>query len=99
VVYAQELMPARVGTVAGLFFGLAFGLGGIGAAVLGEVADATSIQTMFHVSAFLPVIGLLAGFLPHLDTESRRRRLPTPSVDLTGNVEPSPEQGQSVDGH
>lgn len=99
VVYAQELMPARVGTVAGLFFGLAFGLGGIGAAVLGEVADATSIQTMFHVSAFLPLIGLLAGFLPHLDTESRRRRLPTPSVDLTGNVEPSSVQGQPVDGH
>ncbi|MDH3309163.1 MAG: MFS transporter [Gammaproteobacteria bacterium] len=99
VVYAQELMPARVGTVAGLFFGLAFGLGGIGAAVLGEVADATSIQTMFHVSAFLPVIGLLAGFLPHLETESRRQRLPTPSVDLTGNVEPSPVQGQSGDGH
>jgi len=98
VVYAQELMPARVGTVAGLFFGLAFGLGGIGAAVLGEVADATSIQTMFHVSAFLPVIGLLAGFLPHLETESGRQRLPTPAVDLTGNVEPSPVQGQSVDG-
>ena len=87
VVYAQELMPSRVGTVAGLFFGLAFGLGGIGAAVLGEVADATSIQTMFHVCAFLPVIGLLAGFLPHLETEGQRLRLPTPAVDLTGNVE------------
>lgn len=96
VVYAQELMPARVGTVAGLFFGLAFGLGGIGAAVLGEVADATSIQTMFHVSAFLPVIGLLAGFLPHLETEGRH--LLTPAVDLTGNVEANPVQARSVDG-
>ena len=90
VVYAQELMPSRVGTVAGLFFGLAFGLGGIGAALLGEIADATSIQTMFHVCAFLPIIGLLAGFLPDLETESRRQRLSATAVDLTGNVEATP---------
>ena len=90
VVYAQELMPRRVGTVAGLFFGLAFGLGGIGAAVLGEVADATSIQAMFHLCAFLPVIGLLAAFLPHLETESRR--LQVAAVDLTGNVESGPAE-------
>jgi FSR family fosmidomycin resistance protein-like MFS transporter len=92
VVYAQELMPSRVGTVAGLFFGFAFGLGGIGAAVLGELADATSIQLMFHVCAFLPVIGLLAGFLPDLETESRRQRPLTAAVDITGNVETSPVQ-------
>jgi FSR family fosmidomycin resistance protein-like MFS transporter len=87
VVYAQELMPSRVGTVAGLFFGFAFGLGGIGAAVLGELADATSIQFVFHVCAFLPVIGLLAGFLPNLETESRVQHLPAAAVDITGNVE------------
>jgi FSR family fosmidomycin resistance protein-like MFS transporter len=90
VVYAQELMPTRVGTVAGLFFGFAFGLGGIGAAVLGQIADTTSIRFMFHVCAFLPVIGLLAGFLPDLETESRRRRLPAAAVDITGNVEAGP---------
>lgn len=67
VVYAQELMPSRVGTVAGLFFGLAFGLGGIGAAVLGELADATSIGFVYQLCAFLPVIGLLAGFLPAVE--------------------------------
>lgn len=87
VVYAQELMPSRVGTVAGLFFGFAFGLGGIGAAVLGELADATSIQYVFHVCAFLPVIGLLAGFLPNLEIESRSQQLTTAAVDITGNVD------------
>lgn len=94
VVYAQELMPSRIGTVAGLFFGFAFGLGGIGAAVLGEFADATSIQLMFHVCAFLPIIGLLASFLPPLETESRRQRLTTAAVDMTGNADASPEQAQ-----
>lgn len=67
VVYAQELVPSRVGAVSGLFFGFAFGLGGIGAAVLGELADATSIRFVFQVCAFLPLIGLLAGFLPRVD--------------------------------
>jgi FSR family fosmidomycin resistance protein-like MFS transporter len=76
VVYAQELMPSRVGAVAGLFFGFAFGLGGIGAAVLGELADATSIGFVYHLCSFLPVIGLLAGFLPQTeDGRSRRRAL------------------------
>ncbi|MDE8348129.1 MAG: MFS transporter [Acidocella sp.] len=64
VVYAQELTPGRVGAVSGLFFGLAFGLGGIGAAVLGELADWTSIQFVYRVCAFLPIIGLAAAFLP-----------------------------------
>ena len=68
VVYGQELMPGRVGMVSGLFFGIAFGLGGIGAAVLGEVADWTSIEFVYRVCAFLPAIGLLAAFLPNLDT-------------------------------
>jgi FSR family fosmidomycin resistance protein-like MFS transporter len=64
VVYGQELMPARVGTVAGTFFGLAFGLGAIGAAVLGALADVTSIQHVFLLCSFLPAIGLFAGLLP-----------------------------------
>lgn len=66
VVYAQELLPGRVGMISGLFFGLAFGLGGIGAAAMGWLADATSVSTVFELCAFLPAIGLLAGFLPRL---------------------------------
>ncbi|MDR6878983.1 MFS transporter [Bacillus sp. 3255] len=64
VVYAQELLPGKVGTVSGLFFGLAFGLGGIGSAVLGNLADATSISYVIKLCAFLPLIGLLAALLP-----------------------------------
>jgi FSR family fosmidomycin resistance protein-like MFS transporter len=64
IVYAQELMPGRVGLVAGLFFGLAFGMGGLGAALLGQLADMTSIATVYHVCAWLPVIGLITWFLP-----------------------------------
>jgi FSR family fosmidomycin resistance protein-like MFS transporter len=64
VVYAQELMPGRVGTVSGLMFGLAFGLGGIGAASLGVLADHTSLDLVFRLCAFLPALGLLAGLLP-----------------------------------
>jgi FSR family fosmidomycin resistance protein-like MFS transporter len=66
VVYAQELMPGNVGAVAGLFFGLSFGLGGIGAAVLGQVADWTSIGFVYQICAYLPAIGLLTYFLPDL---------------------------------
>ncbi|PKY09918.1 MFS transporter [Acidithiobacillus marinus] len=66
VVYAQELVPGKVGTISGLFFGLAFGLGGVGAAVLGELADIWSIQVVYQVCAFLPLLGLLAAFLPHI---------------------------------
>ncbi len=86
VVYAQELMPSKVGTVAGLFFGFAFGLGGIGAAVLGELADVTSITFVYHVCSFLPVVGLLASFLPNVETESRRRRTQSVAVDMTGSA-------------
>ena len=64
VVYAQELTPGNVGAVAGLFFGLSFGLGGIGAALLGLLADRTSIGFVYQVCAFLPAVGLLGGFLP-----------------------------------
>jgi FSR family fosmidomycin resistance protein-like MFS transporter len=64
VVYGQELMPARVGTVAGLFFGVAFGLGGIGAAMLGHLVDATSLAYTFELCSYLPALGLLAALLP-----------------------------------
>jgi FSR family fosmidomycin resistance protein-like MFS transporter len=64
VVYAQELLPGKVGLVSGLFFGLAFGLGGLGAAVLGVIADATSIAFIMKICAFLPLIGMLTMLLP-----------------------------------
>ncbi|MBS0642766.1 MAG: MFS transporter [Proteobacteria bacterium] len=70
VVYAQELLPGRVGMVAGMVFGFSFGLGGLGAAALGEIADATSIETVYKVCSFLPLIGLLTALLP--DIEKRR---------------------------
>ena len=73
VVYAQELLPGRVGMISGLFFGFAFGMGGIGAAVLGRLADATSIMTVYQVCAFLPLLGILTGLLPNLGGEHRER--------------------------
>ena len=74
IVYAQTLIPGRVGMVAGLFFGLAFGVAGIGAAFLGWLADATSITFVYHVCAFLPAIGLLAVFLPEMAKPRSRRQ-------------------------
>ncbi len=71
VVYGQELMPGRVGMVSGLFFGFAFGIAGVGAAVLGVVADWTSIDFVYRVCAFLPLIGLLAAFLPNVEGRLR----------------------------
>jgi FSR family fosmidomycin resistance protein-like MFS transporter len=68
LVYAQELLPGKVGLIAGLFFGLAFGMGGLGSAVLGRLADLTNIRFVFQVCAFLPLLGLLTGFLPNLET-------------------------------
>jgi FSR family fosmidomycin resistance protein-like MFS transporter len=67
IVYAQDLLPGRVGMVAGIFFGVSFGLGGLGAAALGKVADMTSIETVYRACAFLPLFGLLIAFLPKLD--------------------------------
>jgi FSR family fosmidomycin resistance protein-like MFS transporter len=64
LVYGQELMPGRVGLVSGLFFGFAFGVGGIAAAALGRLADATSIETVYRICAFLPAFGLLTAWLP-----------------------------------
>uniref|UniRef100_Q01S66 Major facilitator superfamily MFS_1 n=1 Tax=Solibacter usitatus (strain Ellin6076) TaxID=234267 RepID=Q01S66_SOLUE len=71
LVYAQDLVPGKVGTISGLFFGLAFGMGGIGAALLGQLADATSIEFVYRVCSFLPVIGLLTAFLPNLEQHHR----------------------------
>lgn len=73
VVYAQELVPGKVGTISGLFFGLAFGLGGLGAALLGQLADSTSIEFVYRVCSVLPALGLLTVFLPDMGTASRRR--------------------------
>jgi FSR family fosmidomycin resistance protein-like MFS transporter len=72
LVYAQELVPGKVGMIAGLFFGLAFGMGGIGAAVLGELADKTSIGHVYHLCSFLPLLGLLTGFLPNIEHQPAR---------------------------
>ena len=66
IVFAQELMPGRVGLVAGLFFGLAFGIGGLGAALLGWIADQTNIPTVYQLCSFIPLIGLLTALLPKL---------------------------------
>ena len=72
LVYAQDLIPGRVGLVSGLFFGLAFGMGGIGAALLGRLADAKGIEFVYQVCAFLPAIGLLTAFLPSVDRGAAR---------------------------
>jgi MFS transporter, FSR family, fosmidomycin resistance protein len=73
LVYAQELVPGKIGTISGLFFGVAFGMGGIGAALLGQLADHTSIRFVYEVCAFLPAIGLLTAFLPNLEPAGARR--------------------------
>ena len=70
LVFAQEMVPGKVGTISGLFFGFAFGMGGLGAAVLGLVADHTSIDFVYHLCSYLPVLGLLTWFLPNVGTKS-----------------------------
>jgi FSR family fosmidomycin resistance protein-like MFS transporter len=72
LVYATELVPGKVGTVAGLFFGLAFGMGGLGSAVLGNLADHTSINFVFKLCAFLPLIGIVTGLLPEVESKKTR---------------------------
>jgi len=67
LVYAQDLLPGRVGAVSGLFFGFAFGMGGIGAALLGKLVDLTSLNFVYHLCSFLPAIGVLTAFLPNLE--------------------------------
>ena len=72
LVYATELVPGRVGMIAGLFFGFSFGMGGLGAALLGQLADLTSIETVYKIVSFLPAVGLLAYFLPKIERGGTR---------------------------
>jgi FSR family fosmidomycin resistance protein-like MFS transporter len=72
LVYAQDILPGRVGLVAGLFFGLTFGIGGIGAALLGKLADAMGIAYVYRLCSFIPLLGLLTAFLPHLRAAARQ---------------------------
>jgi len=71
LVYAQELLPGSVGLISGLFFGFAFGMGGLGSAALGKLADLTSIAHVYQLCAFLPLLGLIAAFLPNVDFRMR----------------------------
>ena len=71
LVYAQELIPGKVGMVSGLFFGFAFGMGGLGAAVLGYVADLTSIELVYQICAFLPLIGIITALLPNMEHKAQ----------------------------
>jgi FSR family fosmidomycin resistance protein-like MFS transporter len=80
IVYALDLMPGRVGMVSGMFFGLSFGLAGVGAAVLGALADVTGIETVYRICAFLPLIGLLTALLPNLGR-------PLPSLPVSAAAE------------
>jgi MFS transporter, FSR family, fosmidomycin resistance protein len=80
IVYAIDLVPGKVGTISGLFFGLSFGLAGIGAALLGRLADMTSIDFIYRLCAFLPLLGLLTVFLPEVGRPAR----PAPIDESTG---------------
>ena len=77
LVYAQELLPGKVGLISGFFFGFAFGMAGIGSAVFGQLADHTSIEYVYWICSFLPLIGLVTGFLPNL----KRSRTTATAVD------------------
>jgi FSR family fosmidomycin resistance protein-like MFS transporter len=74
IVYAQDMLPHRIGVVSGLFYGFSFGMGGIGAAVLGGLADREGIVFVYQVCAFLPLLGLLAAFLPDIRPPPRTAR-------------------------
>lgn len=71
LVYAQELLPGKVGMISGLFFGFAFGIAGIGSALLGHLADKTSIEYVFNICAYLPLLGIITGFLPNIKSAKR----------------------------
>jgi FSR family fosmidomycin resistance protein-like MFS transporter len=73
VVYAQELIPGRTGMISGLFFGLIFGVGGIGAAVLGSLADRSGIHIVYQLCSYLPLIGLLTALLPNIESTARNK--------------------------
>jgi len=74
LVYATDLVPGKVGMIAGLFFGFAFGMGGLGSAILGQLADHTSIEYVFKVCAYLPLIGIITGFLPNIEGVNSKRK-------------------------
>jgi FSR family fosmidomycin resistance protein-like MFS transporter len=80
VVFAQELMPGKVGAVSGLFFGFAFGIGGIGAAVLGGLADQHGIEFVYRICAYLPLLGMVAAFLPDIENRVRAGGAPQRQV-------------------
>lgn len=94
LVYAQDLVPGKVGMISGLFFGFAFGMGGVGAALLGKLADLTDINFVYRVCSFLPLIGILAGWLPSTeDMGSRRtdggleaRKGPRPEITIAPRI-------------
>jgi FSR family fosmidomycin resistance protein-like MFS transporter len=73
LVYATELVPGKVGMIAGLFFGFAFGMGGLGSALLGKLADITSVGYVFKVCAFLPLLGIITGFLPNIEQPKKTK--------------------------
>ncbi|MBA3892387.1 MAG: MFS transporter [Gemmatimonadales bacterium] len=81
IVFAQELVPGRIGLVSGLFFGFAFGTAGIGAALLGRLADRTDIEFVFRLCSYLPALGLLTAFLPEIERGSPRGRAAPPEVE------------------
>ncbi len=81
VVFAQELVPGQVGLISGLFFGFAFGIAGLGAALLGWLADVAGIDAVYRLCAYMPLIGLLAAFLPNIATPTRRIDPPKPVSD------------------
>ncbi len=74
LVYAQELMPGKIGMISGLFFGFAFGIAGVGAALLGALADRTSIYFVYRICSFLPAIGLLTALLPNVEPVRKQRK-------------------------
>jgi FSR family fosmidomycin resistance protein-like MFS transporter len=72
IVFAQELVPGKVGLISGLFFGFAFGMGGIGAAALGEIADIKGIDFVYGICSYLPALGLLTVLLPNIEGQRRK---------------------------
>src|SRR5450755_1624148 len=87
VVFAQELMPGKVGAVSGLFFGFAFGIGGIGAALLGSLADRHGIEFVYRICAFLPLLGVVAAFLPKIENTAGAAGAPNRRERLTAAQE------------
>jgi FSR family fosmidomycin resistance protein-like MFS transporter len=73
LVYATDLVPGKVGMIAGLFFGLAFGMGGLGSAILGKLADMTSVEYVFNICAYLPLLGIITGLLPNIEHRRKTR--------------------------